>query len=214
MSAGSAERRPDRYEHRPAHAASVMLHCGTRVSAHDGEMGSIAALVVDVQATQVTHLVVTNADMGGSGRLVPLSSATTGDDEQVTLDRDRADVLRFERLTVPYDLGDPFPAEGLAESIGTWLIPPGGRSFAVHDLTPHGTLALRAPVPVRTRGDELLGFVASWELDPSAGRIRSIVVRKGRFLNRRGLPVSGPLIEYIDDDGVHLGATREQLLGR
>jgi len=66
---------------------------------------------------------------------------------------------------------------------------------------------------VRTRGRELLGIVASWELDPSTGRIRSILVRKGRLLNRRGLPVSGTLIDYVDDDGVHLGSSREQLLG-
>jgi hypothetical protein len=192
---------------------SATLHCGTSVLAHDGEVGSVAALIVDVRSTEVTHLVVTNADMANSGRLVPLSCVTAGDGEQLTLDPDRSDVLRFDRLTVPYDLGDPLPPDVRAEGLGVWLIPPGGRSFAVHELAPLGTLALRPPIPVRTRGRELLGIIASWELQPSTGRIRSVLVRKGRLLNRRGLRVSGELIDYIDDDGLHLGSSREQLLG-
>ncbi|MEO8693575.1 MAG: hypothetical protein ABI658_08670 [Acidimicrobiales bacterium] len=194
-------------------AATVEVHCGTRVSAHDGELGGVAALIIDVRSTEVTHVVVTNADMAGSGRLVPLHCVMSSDGEQIALDRDRRDVLRFDRLTVPYDFGDPLPPEARAEGLGVWLIPPGGRTFAVHELTPHGTLALRAPVPVRTRERELLGIVASWELEPSTGRIRSILVRKGRLLNRGGLTVSGPLINYIDDDGVHLSTSRDQLLG-
>jgi hypothetical protein len=213
MSAQPASNHRAAGEARPTRGTSVTLHCGTSVLAHDGAVGSVAALIIDVRPTEVTHLVVTNADMANSGRLVPLSCVTASDGEQLTLDRDRCDVLRFDRLTVPYDLGDPLPPDGRAEGLGVWLIPPYGRTFAVHELTPHGTLALRAPIPVRTRGRELLGIVASWELEPSTGRIRSILVRKGRLLNRRGLPVTGALIDYIDDDGVHLGSSREQLLG-
>jgi sporulation protein YlmC with PRC-barrel domain len=212
MSAQPTNHRADR-EPRPRPALSATLHCGTSVLAHDGEVGSVSALIVDVRSSEVTHLVVTNADMANSGRLVPLACVTAGDGDQITLDRDRCDVLRFDRLTVPYDLGDPLPPDGRAEGLGVWLIPPGGRTFAVHEMTPHGTLALRAPIPVRTRGRYLLGIVASWELEPSTGRIRSILVRKGRLLTRRGLPVSGALIDYIDDDGVHLTSSREQLLG-
>jgi sporulation protein YlmC with PRC-barrel domain len=193
---------------------SATVHCGTSVEAHDGEVGSVAAIVVDVKTAKVTHLVVTNADIGGSGRLVPLAYATTGDGEQLVLDLDRSDVLRFDRLTVPYDLGEPLLPYARAENIGVWLTPPGGRTFAVHETPPLGSLALRSPVAVRTRDGKVLGIIASWELECSTGRIRSIVVRMGHLLNRHGLTVSGPLIDYIDDDGVHLAAPREQLLGR
>ena len=214
MDANSRRERAARHTRPFAGSDLVTVHCGTRVSAHDGTVGSVAALVVDVHTAEVTHLVVTNADIGGSGRLVPISCAASGDGEQLMLDRDRSEVMEFDRLTVPYDLGDPLPADGPAEGIGWWLIPPGGRTFAVHDSPPHGSLALRPPVAVRTRDAELLGVVGSWDVEPSTGRIRSILVRKGRRLNRHGLPVSGPLIDYIDDDGVHLLAPREQLLGR
>jgi hypothetical protein len=198
---------------RSSRVVSVSVHCGTRVSAHDGAVGSVGALVFDVRSNEVTHLVVTNVDIAGSGRLVPLSCVTEGDGEVLTVDRDRSDVLRFDRLIVPYDLGDPLPPDAPAAGLGIWLIPPGGRSFAVHELTPPGTLALRAPIPVRTRLRELLGIVASWELEPSSGRVVSIIVRAGRVLSRQGFPVSGSLIDYVDDDGVHLRTSREQLLG-
>src|SRR5437868_3161186 len=135
--------------HRYARSNVVTVHCGTRVVAHDGVVGSVAALVVDVRKGEVTHLVVTNADIGGSGRLVPIACADTGDGEQVVLDRDRSDVMEFDPLTVPYDVGDPLPSDGPAEGIGWWLIPAGGRTFAVHDNPPRGSLALRPPVAVR-----------------------------------------------------------------
>jgi len=212
MSAQPAEHRTP-FGARSPHTATIDVHCGTRVLAHDGELGGVAALIIDVRSTEVTHLVVTNADMAGSGRLVPLHCVMYSDGEQLALDRDRRDALQFDHFTVPYDFGDPLPPDARAEGLGVWLIPPGGRTFAVHELTPQGTLALRAPVPVRTRERELLGIVASWELEPSTGRIRSILVRKGRLLSRGGLTVSGPLINYVDDDGVHLSTTRDQLLG-
>ncbi len=214
MSAASPGNEGTAPAERPRRVGSVTLHCGTRVTAHDGYLGTVAAIVLDARNSNVTHVVVTNADMGGTGRLVPLTCIAYGDDDHLALDRDRAEVLRFDRLTVPYDLGDPLPPDGRAEGIGVWLIPPGGRSFAVHDTPPYGALVLRPPVAVRTREGDVLGAVASWELEPPTGRIRSVLVRRGHLLSHHALPISGPLIDYVDDDGVHLAARREQLLGR
>src|SRR4051794_23394210 len=72
MSAQPASNHRAHRELRQTRATSVTLHCGVSVMAHDGEVGSVAALIIDVRSTEVTHLVVTNADMANSGRLVPL----------------------------------------------------------------------------------------------------------------------------------------------
>jgi sporulation protein YlmC with PRC-barrel domain len=213
MSVDAANSKEQRSTARTSERVPLTLHCGTSVLANDGPLGSVAGLVIDVRRGDVTHVVVTNADMAGTGRIVPLSYVTSGDGDDVHLSRSRAETLALDRLTVPYDLGDPFPPDGHAEGIGVWLIPPGGRSFAVHDTLPYGSLVLRPPVSVRTKEGELLGSVASWDIDPTHGRVRTVVVRRGHLLSRHLLPISGPLIDYIDDDGVHLTATRARLLG-
>jgi sporulation protein YlmC with PRC-barrel domain len=213
MSVDAAKAKQDRPMTRSIERLPVTLHCGTRVSATDGSLGSIAGLVIDVRNGQVSHVVVTNADMGGTGRIVPLACVASGDGDDVQLNRSRGETLAFDRLTVPYDLGDPFPSDGYAEGIGVWLIPPGGRSFAVHDCLPHGSLVLRPPVAVRTKEGDVLGTVASWDIDPAQGRVRTIMVRRGHVMNRHLLPISGPLVDYIDDDGVHLTVARARLLG-
>jgi hypothetical protein len=68
-------------------------------------------------------------------------------------------------------------------------------------------------VVVHTRDDQVLGFVDIWDLEPMTGRIQTILVRRGWLLNRRGLSVSGPLIDHIDVDGIHLVTRRAQLFG-
>ena len=194
-------------------SATVSVRCGTSVSAHEGNVGSVAALVVDVHNTAVTHLVVSNGDAAGEGRLVPLSCAATGDGELVELDRNRADVLSFELCVIPYQLGDPKPRDGRSEGLGSRMISRGAFTLHLDETAPETTLALRRPVSVRTRNGGLLGVVESWQLERATGRIQCILVRWGRSLNRTGLPISGPLIDHIDDDGVHLAVQIERLLG-
>ncbi|MEO8697182.1 MAG: hypothetical protein ABI658_26985 [Acidimicrobiales bacterium] len=199
---GRAARRP----------ATVTLCCGSSVSTHEGRLGSVGALVVDEQKCAITHLIVTNSDAAGTGRLVPVGCATAGDGEQLMLDLDRAEVLDFDRLTVPYYLADP-PSPDQRGDVESWLNPPVGFTFALHDQLPRGTVALRRPVVVHTRDDQVLGIVDLWDLEPRTGRIQTILVRRGWLLNHRGLSVSGPLIDHIDDDGIHLVTRRAQLFG-
>ena len=190
-------------------AATVKVHCGTQVWAYDGRIGSVSALVIDMQTAEITHLVVTNADAAGSGRLVALSCVSNGDGERIVLEVDRAEVLRFDHFTVPYKLPyTPLDYADSSDSVSVWLIPPGGFTFALHDAVPDGALALRAPVAVRTSEGEQLGIVVSWDLERSTGRIQSIVVREGHIFNRSKVSVAGSLIDQIDDEGVLLSAPR------
>jgi sporulation protein YlmC with PRC-barrel domain len=185
------------------------LHAGATAVATDGKIGIVVALVIDPAAAAITHLVVRNADVPASGRLISIDHVIGTSTDRVQLDLSRAQILAADHFIIPGRL----PAEPPSGAFATyWLGPAGGRTFAVHEQLPHDDeLAVRAKPPVRSRDGHHIGSVAEVLIDPVTGAITHLLLRHGHLFGRREVIIPVSAIASIDHDGVRLNLDRSVL---
>lgn len=185
------------------------LHAGATAIATDGEIGRVIALVIDPSAAKVTHLVIRNASVPSSGRLIPLEHVAAATAEQVELDLSRAQILAAEHFIIPGRLPTtPRPGAFAAYLLG----PAGGRTFAVHEQLPsEDEVALRAEPPVRTADGHHIGTVTEVLIDPGTGAITHVLVREGHLFAHRDVIIPVSEIASIDKDGIRVNVQRSAL---
>ncbi|MDQ6615757.1 MAG: PRC-barrel domain-containing protein [Actinomycetota bacterium] len=176
------------------------LHAGATAAASDGVVGSVTALIFDPALAAVTHMVVTNADIPGSGRIVALRHVTVTGDDRVLLDLSRAEVLASPHFVIPGRL----PRTDMPTQFATyWVGAPGSATFATHEQLPDdGEVALRAHLSVRTSDGRRIGTVAELLVDPDGGKVTAISLLEGHIFGRREVSIPVTAIVSINRDGV------------
>ncbi len=185
------------------------LHTGAMAVASDGDVGSVVALVVDPTTRTVTHLLVKNANVPASSRVVPVEYIRSTEHERVLLDLTRAEVLDEQRFIQPEWIPvEPYPKGFMSY----WL--QGGQSFAVSEHLPsQGDLALRKGVEVRSSDGHHLGTVDEILVDDT-GSIKQFALREGHLFGHRTVIVPIDQVQAMNEHFIQLGidrSTAEQL---
>ncbi len=182
------------------------LHAGATANATDGNVGSVKAVIFDPAVGAVTHIVVTNADIPRSGRLVELGHVTVTGVDAIQLDLSRAQVLASPHFVIPGRL----PETDMPEQFATyWVGAVGSPTFAVHEQLPgDGEIALRAHLAVRTSDGHHIGTVAELLVDPDDGAVTAISLHEGHLFGRRDVVIPITAVTSIDHEGVNTNLDR------
>lgn len=184
----------------------------------DGRCGRLARIVLDPQTRAVTHLVIRLQD--GRDVVLPMAWVGAATGEALSLKvasdelRDLPDFISTDFCLPSVDLAHPY-GEGCAlirlPDLG--VFDPGVLPIE-HRAIPPGEVALKEGMPVLC-SDGSCGRIGEVLLDPDHVHASAFVVRKG-FLFARDVTVPLSWVSDVDDDGVHLKASRDQLtkLGR
>lgn len=189
------------------------LRFDAEVRCLDGRCGRLHRVVLDPPTGGVTHLVVRTGD--GRDVVVPMALVGRVGPDAVALKvaadelSDLPDFIATDFCLPSADLQHPY-GEGCAllrlPDLG--VFDPGPLRVEHHNL-PAGAVELKEGVPVLCT-DGACGRVDHLLLDPDRAHATAFVVRKG-FLFSRDLTIPLSWVSAIDEDGVHLKASRDQL---
>lgn len=189
------------------------LRFDAEVRCLDGRCGRLRRVVLAPQTGSVTHLIIRIGDgrdvvmpMGMVGRIAPDGlhlKVAAGELAELP------DYLSTDYCLPTTDVAHPY-AEGCAimplPDLGVFN--PGPLRIEHHHI-PDGEVELKEGLPVLCSDGEC-GRIDQVLIDPEMERATGFVVRKGFFFTH---DVSVPLswVAGVDDDGVHLKTSREQL---
>jgi uncharacterized protein YrrD len=185
------------------------LHTGAKATTTDGKTSHVVALIVDSDTSRVTHLVVQNADIYGTGRLVPLEHVKSFDADLVVLDLSIRELVDLDRFLVPGHVPDGEPKGGL---IAYWLGPPGGYTWALRESPPRPSdVVFRTDAAVELNDGHKIGTADELMIDPSSGAISGLRLPRGHLLGHRDVIIPSEAIESFGDHGVRLTLDRHSL---
>lgn len=179
----------------------------------DGRCGRLQKVVLEPRSAEVTHLIVRIGDgrevvlpMAMVGRLGPKGIVLkVGADEL----KDLPDYLSTDYCLPSSDMAAPY-GEGCAilplPDLGVFN--PGPLRIEHHHI-PAGEVAITEGLPVLCT-DGSCGRIEEVLVDPDHERATGFVIRKG-FLFPHDVSVPLSWVSAVDDDGVHLKASRDQL---
>ena len=194
-------------------AREESLRFDAPVSCLDGHCGRLRHVVLDPGSAEVTHLVVRIGD--GRDVVLPMAMVARTSAEAIVLDVSSERLAGLpDYLSTNYCLPSSDMVPGSAEGCEILPLPdlgvynPGPLPVE-HLQVPPGEIALAAGSPVLC-SDGACGRVDQVLVDPADDRTTGFVVRKGFFFTH---DVSVPLswVHAVDEEGVHLKATRDQL---
>jgi hypothetical protein len=166
----------------------------------DGRLGSSIALLLDPGPWMLAALVVRNADIPGSGRLVPPRDIITAGADRVDLAIERRQLVRLPRFIVPCKWPPP---DGDPPRPGAQRTGPPRYTFAVSEQVPPGLVAVDARLRAVDDGGHLVGSVARWRVDARSGRLLGISVRANRRVGG-GVFFASEIIGDITTSYLHL----------
>lgn len=193
--------------------AEDALRFDAEVRCLDGHVARLKQVVLEPRTASVTHLVLRLRDgrevvmpMTMVGRLVPEAILLKVTSDEL---RDLPDFIETDFCLPSSDLSLPY-GEGCAlmplPDLGVFN--PGPLPIE-HRRIPPGEIALKEGAPVHC-SDGQCGQVDEVLVDPETSRATAFVVRKG-FLFTHDVTVPMSWVSGVDDDGVHLKASRDQL---
>jgi sporulation protein YlmC with PRC-barrel domain len=183
----------------------MQIEIGARVRTRDGRhIGEVHRVIVDLQDSAVTGIVVLKGRLLSRDVLVPIDfvDRVEGDDVVLTLDEHELDQLpdfAFNEILAPPPTwtAGPYPD-------GTFYVPVRQRKrLGEHhvDLTP-GTR-------VHTSDGEV-GHVHEIELDPLTGELDAFWIRADRIFGH-DVRIPAEWVERADDSGVYVNASRSDI---
>jgi len=189
------------------------LRFDAEVRCLDGRCGRLHRIILSPQSANVTHLVIRLGD--GREVVMPMSLVGHLAPDAITLKvasdelKDLPDFVDTDYCLPTVDVQHPF-----GESCTLMPLPdlgvfnPGPLRIEHHQV-PAGEVELKEGLPVLC-ADGDCGRIDQVLIDPDQEKATGFVVRKGFFFTH---DVSVPLswVSGVDDDGVHLKATRDQL---
>jgi uncharacterized protein YrrD len=185
------------------------IEIGARVRTRDdADVGEVHRVVVDLERQEVASIVVLKGRLLSRDILVPLEHVERADEDGVSLKittdelEQLPDFSYNEILTPPPTWAFPLPYPGGAVYIPVSQRERLGRSQ--EDIKP-GTKVWAT--------DGALGEVDQIELDPQAGHLDAFWVSSGGMLPH-DLRVPAEWVESVDDDGVRVAASRDEVQSR
>lgn len=176
-------------------AELLQLIAGSEVRCTDGRVGHVRALTFDPQARAVTHLSVDASSMTQNGRLVPLGDVqSAGPIIQLACTRD--DYYKFPEN------------EELDIAVG------GPQAAALHvHLFPHGETEIKEHENVYAV-DGRAGHLIGVAVDRDSHGVQELLVRVGHFESRHQVSIPFEAVTAINDHGVHIKLSKDEVLKR
>jgi sporulation protein YlmC with PRC-barrel domain len=179
------------------------LDFGTPVLGTVDTLGRLTSLVVSPVTGRVTHLVVPNADIPGTERLVPISCLNSTTKACIRTDLTRAAFVQLPRLREPDYIRPRQAMEtdyGCLEPHWIWLkpfiTPTPGYSLAFHERLPEGDVSIRRGDTVTDSSGNSIGRVDAFVIDPTDQAITHLVVQHGHLFGTRCVTI--PLSDLAD----------------
>jgi hypothetical protein len=208
---------------------------GAEARCSDGSCGTVTRVVVDPIAVAITHVVVEPRHRKGLGKLVPLDlieAADAGIQLRCTLAEfdklESAEETEFLPAGAGYGeygtdqvLRRPYYRLGLGLGMGGFtlaglrerdagLTPRGSAQPVIRDTVPLGEVAIRRNDPVRAT-DGAIGKVQGLVVDPESHHVTHVLLQQGHLWGAREVAIPISAVATLDDDGIHLNLTREQV---
>jgi sporulation protein YlmC with PRC-barrel domain len=200
---------------------------GTAVQCSDAACGVVSRVVLDPIARSVTHLVVEPKHLPGLGRLVPLD-LVEGAPGGLLL---RCTSAEFQALELAEETqfrpgGDRYPGYGPGQALAWPYYGLGGGlgggmsvdamatvPFTVtFDAVPLGEVAVRRNEQVHALDGDI-GRVQGLVIEPESHQVTHVLLQEGHLWGRREVAIPISAVVTVDDDGIHLGLTKEQVQG-
>lgn len=175
---------------------SLQLVAGSEVRCTDGRVGHVGGLIFDPQARTVTHVSVDTHSPSRPGRLVALGVVRSAG-AVVQLACAREDYFTFVE-------NEAFVASGV----------PGRPGAILHlRLVPHGETELKRDETVHAL-DGRAGPLVGAAVDPESHAVRELLVAVGHFSGRHQIALPLDIVTSIDERGVHVGLSKDELASR
>jgi uncharacterized protein YrrD len=196
---------------------------GTPALADDGKVGRVARVIIHPATQEVEGVVVEQGGMLTHDLVIPIDAITGADEDSLRVRGTRDEIDSYP----PFALGhytlppedwipptdDPasiylFPASPYA--VGAFGRPAPQPEPPVKELETLGAgdVDVARDTPLFCRGREV-GRLDRVFTRGETDRVTHLVVSRGMM--RRDLAVPVELVELLDDDGIHLGITEEEL---
>ncbi|HEY66416.1 MAG TPA: BON domain-containing protein [Caldilineae bacterium] len=199
-----------------------MFKIGADVYCTDGRAGRLVKVVVDPHTRRVTDLIVEKGFLQKKDRVIPIEVVEKSDDQGVYLRISSQELKNYpeykvEEFTVPA----PDWESGLgysSEDILHWYIRYGTVAPSVEvrpmirqrvqkGIDPNETVIGRGTRVHDAEGT--IGHIDHLLVNKETGEITHLVLRKGIFPRRLVIPID--MVKYIDEEGIYIHATREEL---
>jgi hypothetical protein len=185
----------------------LWFRLGAPVIGADGWLGSSIALLLAPSAWHATDIVFRNADIPGSGRVLPMRDITAAGGDRVDTGIERRQLVVLPRYIVPYE----------CQPVGTELRHSGRPAgsvrytFAVHEQVPAGLVAVNARARAVDSRGRVVGTIERWCVEARSKRLLGISVRATRGI-AGGVFYASEIIGDITASLVQLRLPPAQLL--
>ncbi|MCD6291625.1 MAG: BON domain-containing protein [Anaerolineae bacterium] len=200
-----------------------MFKIGADVYCTDGRAGRLVKVVVDPHTRRVTDLIVEKGFLQKKDRVIPVDVVSEANEERIQLSISSRElthypVYRVEEFTVPAPGWDSRLGYSSDEVLhwelryGDLAVPavefrPMIRQRVQKGIDPNETVIGRGTRVYNAEGT--IGHIDHVLVDDKTGEITHLVLRKGILPRRLVVPIE--MVKYIDEQGVYVKATREEL---
>ncbi len=172
----------------------------------DGFCGKSTYLVVQRKSHEITHVVVKEDRSPHGEHLIPVEWVTNAGPNRIDLQATRDDVTHTDDFKTTHFVEVDVPTAVGYGYMYAWPYDfiPEERMVPVHDeVVPPGEVAIHKGSAVHAK-DGHIGRVDELLVDPSTHKISHLVLRKGHLWGQRDVLIPVDLIDYIEEDDVHL----------
>ncbi len=198
------------------------LRIGAQVHFQDGRGGKLVKVVVDPTTRRVTHLVVEKGFLQKEDRVLPVSLVERTTPEAIHLALASRELRRYP-IYRELEFVEPAPdweynryrrnqVVHWATYYGIVTVDPiiPYVRYRIHEGVPATQEVIGRGTPVRTL-DGMVGRLDHVLVHRETGEITHLVLRRGVFNRRLVVPMS--LVKEIDDEGIFLDLTNQELRG-
>ncbi len=199
-----------------------VFNIGAKVYCRDGQCGRLAKVVVDPKTKRITDLIVEKGFLLKEDRVIPVSVVESTNDEAIQLSIESKELPKFpkyrevelEEPAPDWKMREPYQLEDVVHWAAVYGDVPVLESLApkvrvrIHEGISGGATVIARDTPIFTV-DGMVARVHHVITDPESGEIRYIIARRGILPYRVVIPAT--LIEGVDEEGVSLNATLEDL---
>ena len=195
---------------------NVNVHCA------DGLCGRSTYVLIDPVLEQVTHLVVREAEVPHTERVVSVAEVTCTAPDVILLRCTRKKLQAMDLFAVTgyvkEDLPDPRSERLAYVGMGPYMlwpyvIPAKGTSTRLtveEEQIPPGELAVHRGARVEAK-DGHVGRVDEFVVSPESGHISHLVMREGHLWGQKDVAIPVSEIDHYEQDTVFLKLTRQEI---
>ncbi len=183
-----------------------------KVMCSDGEAGITSAVIIDPALSTITHVVVETRRY--LDYLVPVGMIAGSEDDTITLTCTLDELQQLPAFTEAHYVQEDMVDD--PDYMGVQYLTPfvtaeramGGP--VEEEQVPPGELAIHRGTDVYA-GDDHIGVLEEFVIDPATGKVSHIVLRKGHLWGRREMAIPLSAIERTEYDAIYLKMGKDEL---